>query len=133
MEANKFELTARVNYVNIEYKESGTVFTRALLSKKGKEEGTYDTFPVTLFGKAAEGFAEAIKKGDTVNVTGRISISKYKKDGKDVERIDLVGFEYTKVKYNEATKQYVPDDVKTTVAKKETKKEVTKSEEEKPW
>lgn len=129
MEANKFELTARVNYVNIEYKESGTVFTRALLSKKGKEEGTYDTFPITLFGKAAEGFADAIKKGDTVNVTGRISISKYKKDGKDIERVDLVAFEYTKVKYHEATKQYIPDDGRTPAAKVN----INAKEEEKPW
>ena len=129
MEANKFELTARVNYVNIEYKESGTVFTRALLSKKGKNEGEYDTFPITLFGKAAEGFAGDIKKGDTVNVTGRISISKYTKDGKNVERVDLVAFEYTKVKYHEATKQYIPDDGRTPAAKEV----VSTKGEEKPW
>jgi single-stranded DNA-binding protein len=126
MEANKFELTARVNFVEIKYKESGTVFTRALLSKKGKEEGTYDTFPITLFGKSAEGFAEAIKKGDTVNVTGRISISKYNKDGKDIERVDLVAFEFTKVKYDESAKKYVAISDDTTKA-------VAKKEEEKPW
>ena len=126
MEANKFELTARVNFVEIKYKENGTVFTRALLSKKGKEEGTYDTFPITLFGKAAEGFAEAIKKGDTVNVTGRISISKYKKDDKDIERVDLVAFEFTKVKYDESAKKYIAISDDTT-------KVVAKKEEEKPW
>ncbi len=48
---------------------------------------------------------------------------------KDIERIDLVAFEYTKVKYNEAIKQYVPDDGSTPA----TKKDVKAKEEEKPW
>lgn len=126
MEANKFELTARVNFVDIKYKESGTVFTRALLSKKGKEEGTYDTFPITLFGKAAEEFGEHVKKGDTVNVTGRISVSKWEKEGKSTERLDLVAFEFTKVKYDEGAKKYVAVSDNTTKA-------TSKKEEEKPW
>lgn len=125
MEANKFELTGRVNYVNIEYKENGTVFTRALLSKKGKEENTYDTYPIILFGKTAEGFSETIRKGDTVNVSGRIGISKYVKDDKAIERIDLIAFDFNKVKYDEKAKAYVKVESEA--------KETTTKKEDKPW
>ena len=131
MEANKFELTARVNYVNIEYKESGTIITRVLLSKKGKGENEYDTYPVNFFGKTAEEFAEAIKKGDTVNITGRISISKYTKDDKKIERLDLIGFEFIKVAYDEKEKKYVP--VETTAQAPKTEAKATTVKEDKPW
>lgn len=111
MESNKFEITGKVTFVDIKYTEKGSVITRALMSKKNtQKENEYDTYAFTFFGVAAEKFAEAIKKGDFVNITGRIGINKFKsKDGKDVEKYELYGNEFVKVKYDNNAKKYVPD------------------------
>lgn len=110
MEANKFELIGRVNHIEMKYFDNGTVLTRTLIGKKGKEEGEFDTFGVNLFGKTAEGFGNDVKKGDYVYITGRVSVNKYtNKEGKTQERLELIGFEFKKVKFDVDAKKYVED------------------------
>lgn len=109
MENNKFEITGRVNYISIKYTESGTGITRVLISKKNKNE-EYDAYGINLIGKVAEDIYTDIKKGDYANITGKITVNKYKdKSGKDVERLELLGFEYKKAKYDENVKGFVED------------------------
>lgn len=123
MESNSFELIGRVNYVDIQFKETGTIVTRTLLGKKRKNEEVFDSFAVTIFGDLAENYAEVVKKGDYVYIKGRISVNKYTKDGKEVEKLELVGYDFEKVTYDVDAKQYIVSDDKAQSddAKKETK------------
>lgn len=109
MEANKIELTGRVNYVDIKYNKSGMAVARTAISKKGKDDD-YNTYWVTLFGETAENYANTINKGDTANITGKLAINKYEKDGKTIERLELYGDNFVKAKYDETTHKYVEDE-----------------------
>lgn len=109
MEVNKFELTGRITYIDIKFSNTtGKAVTRALMSKKSRKEGEYDTYAITFFGDTAEKFGETIKKGDTVNVSGRIGVNKYEKDGKTVEKLELYGNEFALARYDEVLRDYVP-------------------------
>lgn len=132
MEQNTFELTGKVTFIDLKYLDSGSIIGRILFSKKGKNEGEYDTYPVTLFGKTAEEFAEKIQKGDYANVKGRIGVNKYEKDGKKVERLELIAFEFNKAKYDTNTKSYVVDNV-TTETKQEKPTQPQAKGDEVPW
>ena len=110
MKSNTFELAGKITFIDVKYSQNGNCVTRTLMSKKGYKEGEYDTFPVMFFGKSAEDYAEAVKKGDTVAISGRIAINKYEKDGKTIEKIELIGDEFTKVVYDENARSYVPAD-----------------------
>ena len=46
-----------------------------------------DWVPCELWGKKAERFAEFVKKGALVSVTGRLRIDKWTKDGKEQQRM----------------------------------------------
>ncbi len=107
MNSNTFELIGRVNFIDIKYTEKGSTYTRVLLSKKAKDDN-YDTFPITLFGDKAEAISESIKKGDTVYITGKLGVNRYKdKAGNNVEKMELTGYEFKKVVYDTDKKQYV--------------------------
>lgn len=108
---NNFELIGRVNYINIKYTDSGKCYTRVLLSKR-RGEDDYITFPVTFFnnknGNVAEEISDAVEKGNYIRARGKLDISKFKaKDGTDVERIDLIGFEFALVEYDKEQGKYV--------------------------
>lgn len=108
MNSNTFELIGRVNFIEIKYTESGTAYTRVLLSKKAKDDN-YDSFSIVLFGEKAEAASEAIKKGDSAYFTGRLGVNKYtdKTSGKEIEKIELTAFDSKKVEYDTEKKQYV--------------------------
>ena len=108
---NEFTLSGRVNFIDIKYLESGKCFTRVLLSLK-ERNGEYVSYPITLFntskGRIAENIAEEVKKGDTVEIKGKLTIDKFKsKTGEDVERIGLIGFEFAKLAWDDRQKKYV--------------------------
>lgn len=108
---NEFTLSGRVNFIDIKYLESGKCFTRVLLSLK-ERNGEYVSYPITLFntskGKIAEDISEEVKKGDTVEIKGKLTIDKFKsKTGEDVERIGLIGFEFAKLAWDDRQKKYV--------------------------
>ena len=108
---NEFTLSGRVNFIDIKYLESGKCFTRVLLSLK-ERNGEYVSYPITLFntskGTIAEDISEEVKKGDTVEIKGKLTIDKFKsKTGEDVERIGLIGFEFAKLAWNDRQKKYV--------------------------
>ena len=108
---NEFTLSGRVNFIDIKYLESGKCFTRVLLSLK-ERNGEYVSYPITLFntskGTTAEDMAEEVKKGDTVEIKGKLTIDKFKsKTGEDVERIGLIGFEFAKLAWDDRQKKYI--------------------------
>ena len=108
---NEFTLSGRVNFRDIKYLESGKCFTRVLLSLK-ERNGEYVSYPITLFntskGTTAEDIAEEVKKGDTVESKGKLTIDKFKsKTGEDVERIGLIGFEFAKLAWDDRQKKYI--------------------------
>lgn len=107
MKTNEFELIARVSFVDIKYTQKGLAYTRLLLSKRkaNKEDVEYQSFNVTLFGDVAEK-AGNYEKGANVHITGVLSTSKYEKDGKQVERLELIGNTIELVDWNDETKKY---------------------------
>jgi single-strand DNA-binding protein len=70
-----------------------TLVTKGYWSKK--EQKTIDDFvPVTMWGKQAERFAEHAKKGWLVSIVGRVSSSRYEKDGKMIYTLDVIAEEF---------------------------------------
>ena len=118
MEQNKFEITGRCNYVDVKYNNDGFCIVRTAISKKNKRTDEYDSFFITFLGDNAESYATKIKKGDVVNIVGYLEVNKYKKDGKEISSINIVGKEFTKAKFDEKKKCYVSEDGK---------------EDDKPW
>lgn len=109
MESNKFELTGRINFIDVKCTEKGMCITKLLMSKKGKSDELkdYQSFNVTFFGELAEQIGNTITKGDMVNLTGRIAEDKYEKDGKTISRLSLIGNTCVLAEYNKDKKQYV--------------------------
>lgn len=109
MESNKFELTGRVNFKDITYSQNGMAVLKLLLSKRKtiKDAVEYQSFNVTMFGETAEKIAEVIEKSDMVHIAGNLSTSKYEKDGKTVEKLQLIGNELKFIEFNEEKKKYV--------------------------
>lgn len=115
MNSNTFEIIGRVTFVDFKALESGNTKTRVLISKKGRKEGEYETYPITFFGETAEKVFSNIKKGDSLYAKGKLSYNKFvDKTGNQREQIELYGFEYSKVVYDEKNKQYVHAGVGTT-------------------
>lgn len=109
MNSNAFELTGRVSFVDFKALESGTTKTRILISKKGRKEGEYETYPITFFGEKADLVYSNIKKGDSVYAKGKLGYNKFvDKAGNAREQIELVGFEFVKVEYDSKENKYVP-------------------------
>lgn len=107
MESNKFELTGRVNFKDLTFTQSGVAVGKILLSKR-KTNGDnveYQSYNVTFFKDVAEKIAN-IEKGDLIHVEGVLATSKYEKDGKQVERMQLIGNDFQFIEYDEKTKAY---------------------------
>jgi single-stranded DNA-binding protein len=108
MESNSFELIGRVNYVNLKSLSNGNSLTRVLLSIKRYKSEEYDTFPITFFAEVSQDAANRLKKGDYINVVGRLNLDKFKnKEGKDVESISLIGYSFIKVTFDKDQKRFV--------------------------
>lgn len=124
---NEFKLLGRVGNVEINYSErTGKPCTKISIgvpNGKKNDEGKslYDNYYVTFFNSekspTAENLAEYVKEGDYVRVAGKLSINKYKKnpdDEKFTYSMQLIGFGYKKVKFDDVTRKYVDiEDTKT--------------------
>lgn len=108
MESNKFELTGRVNYKDVSTSKGGMSVTKLLLSKRltRGESVEYQSYNITLFGDEATKAAK-INKSDLIHVTGHLSTSKYEKDGKQMERMQLIADSFDYIEYDEDKKQYI--------------------------
>jgi len=108
MESNKFELTGRVNFKELTYSEkTGKAVAKILLSKR-KANGDnveYQSYNITFFGDVAEK-TSYIEKGELVHVDGILATSRYEKDGKQIERMQLIGNSFDYIEYDEKTKAY---------------------------
>ena len=126
MESNKFELTGRINFIDVKCTEKGMCITKLLMSKKGKtdELKDYQSFNITFFGELAEQIGNTITKGDMVNITGRMQEDKYEKDGKTISRLSLIGNTCVLAEYDKDKKQYI--EVKSINKKSDNTEEV-------PW
>ncbi len=108
---NEFKLTGRVNFIDIKFLDSGKCFTRVLISEKQKDD-TFVSYAVTFFNtknyNAAEDIAEKIQKGDYIEARGKLNISKFTdKYGQNREQIELIGFDFNKVQWDETARKYV--------------------------
>lgn len=124
---NEFKLLGRVGNIEITYSErTGKPCTRVSIgvtNGKKNDEGKslYDNFYVAFFNSekspTAEIIAENVKEGDYIRVAGKLSINKYKKnpdDEKFTYSMQLIGFGYKKVKFDDVTRKYVDiEDAKT--------------------
>ena len=113
MQPNNFELIGRVNWFETKVLNSGNYMTKVLLSKKKNKE-EYESFQVTFFDNATEktamNLADSIAKGDYIHCSGKLSMNKYTLAEKERTEIQLVGYSWVKVTYDESKKQYVAVD-----------------------
>lgn len=107
METNKVELVGRVNFIaEPKSTANGSLILTVLLSKKKYNKDEYDSFRLKLFGDVAHKFADGIKKGDNVQVVGRLSTDSYEKDGKKISTTEVIVNSYNKVEYDAKAKDY---------------------------
>ena len=107
METNKVELVGRVNFIaEPKSTANGGLILTALLSRKKYNKEEYDSFRLKLFNDTAHKFGDGIKKGDTVQVIGRLSTDTYEKDGKKTTTTDIVVNSFNKVEYDAKAKDY---------------------------
>lgn len=108
---NNFELMGKLNWSEIKFIDSGKVLTRALLGvKRGQDD--WQSYPITIFNtktkKTAEEFAE-VKKGTYVKVTGKLDLNTWtdKVTQKELSRIELIGFDFVEMTFDENQKRFV--------------------------
>ena len=110
---NSFEILGRINWLEIKYNEKGTCFTKIILAKKKPKVDEYESFPITFFNtkkdNTAERLAENLKVGNYVRVKGKLGINKYApKDATKIqEKIELTGWAFTQVAWNNEENKYV--------------------------
>lgn len=110
---NKFELLGRINWLDIKYVDSGTCFTKIILSKKKPKSDEYESFPIIFFNtkndNTAERLAESCKVGDYIRVSGQLGINRYapKNADKVQERIALTGWSFVPVAWDNEQNKYV--------------------------
>ena len=121
---NEFKLLGRVGNVEITYSErTGKPCTKVSIgipNGKKNEDGKslYDNFYVAFFNSeksaTAKKMAENVKEGDYIRVAGKLSINKYRKPNEEkfTYSIQLIGFGYKKVKFDDVTRQYVDIETK---------------------
>ena len=114
MENNKFEFTGKVCKQDGEVKvyekaDKGIYVSKvSICKKKSKDSEEYEYFDFTFFGEELAEKVGAIKKGDIINVVGKIRTSQYTtKNGDKVTTLQLIGDDICKAKYDEDKKQYV--------------------------
>lgn len=114
---NKFELLGRINWIYINYSESGSCFTKIILAKKKPKSDEYEAFPITFFNtrndNTAEKLYEQCQVGDYIRINGQLGINKYapKNADKISEKIELTGWNFVQVAWDSQQNKYV--DVKT--------------------
>lgn len=113
---NEFKLLGRLNWLKIQYFDNGTCMTSIYLGKKKPKTDEYETFPILFFNtkkdNVAERLAECCVQGDYIRINGKISINEYEsKDGKKHTKIELIGWNFKKVKWNSELNKYEDIDV----------------------
>ena len=110
---NSFELLGRINWIKIQYTESGTCYTKIILGKKKPNSDDYEGFPITFFNtrndNTAERLAEQCKVGDYIRIKGKLGINRFaaKNADKVQEKIDLTGWTFTQVAWDSELNKYV--------------------------
>jgi single-stranded DNA-binding protein len=138
---NEFKLLGRVGKIDINYKDNGTCYTQVSIgipNGKKNDDGKklYDNFFVTFFNTktapTAENIAEDVKEGDYIRVNGKLTDNVYtpKDADKPKHSLQLIGWGYCKVVFDEQQKKYV--DVKKE-AENDAAKEPEPSEEDIPF
>jgi len=134
MESNKFELTGKINHIDTKYSETGKCHTNILMAKKGKADNEFQSFNIVFFDELAEEAGDLIKKGDVVNVTGKLAIKKYKtKEGNEAQCVNFCANSFSFAKYDLKKKQYV-EHIKIKEAKKQQQNHISNVENKRmPW
>lgn len=121
---NEFKILGRLNWLKIQYFDNGTCMTNIYLAKKlppslvsrlpsnHKPEEEYETFPVVFFNtkndNVAERIAEDCRQGDYIRINGKLGVNTYQgKDGKKYSKIELIGWNFKKVRWDAETNKYV--------------------------
>ena len=114
---NSFELLGRINWIDIQYTESGTCFTKIILAKKKPKSNEYESFPITFFNtkndKTAERLAEQCKTGDYIRLKGQLGINRFapKNADKVQEKIILTGWSFVPVVWDAEQNKYIDKEV----------------------
>lgn len=109
---NEFKLLGRVGKLDMEYKDTGTVITKISLGVKNSKK-EWENFWITFFNKknynTAEILGDTVKEGDYIRVEGKLIINKYTPQGADKPKfsMQLLGWGFKKVIFDEATRKYV--------------------------
>lgn len=105
MEQNKVELIGRVNHTELKEHTNCKVAKIGIGKKIRGDE--YKTIFVAMFNDEAVKAYELLKKGDYAYIRGKLSVSTYIVDEKPIDRLEVIGFEAKKVKYDTDQKKYV--------------------------
>ncbi len=124
---NEFKLLGRVGWIDIQYKENKnsdlpTVITKINLGvktmkKDAENKAIWENFFITFFNKknhpTAELLGEEVHEGDYIRVDGKLTISSFTPPGKDkpVQNVQLLGWGYKKVRFDEGLKKFVDVEV----------------------
>lgn len=119
MSDNSFRLIGRVGWLETKYTENGTCITTINLGVK-KNKTDYENFFIKFLNRAeskvktAEIVADKVRKGDYIRVTGSLSIDKFipknSTDGKEIEKLSLIGRGYKPVRFDEEKRTFVDVD-----------------------
>lgn len=145
---NEFNLLGRVGKIEITYKENGTCLTKVSIgvpNGKVNTEGKklYDNFWITFFNtknsNTAELIAEEVKEGEYIRVHGKLVDNVYTPQGADKPKhsLQLLGWGYCKVVFDEVTRKYVDvkkdDEVSNEEEKRQPSEPVQANAEEIPF
>ena len=128
---NQFKLMGRVskyskeNLVNFKYFESGKCCAQIRLGVKAglKKDGSrkWDNLFITFWNtdqkNTAEIVADELREGDYIQVIGKIRLQEFTPESmqgqvdnngnqKTIQRVDLIGTSFKRVKYNEETEDF---------------------------
>lgn len=113
---NEFKILGRLNWLKIQYFDNGTCMTSIYLGKKKPKVDEYETFPILFFNtrkdNVAERIAENCVQGDYIRINGKITVNEYEtKDGKKRSKIELIGWNFKKVRWNAELNKYEDIDI----------------------
>lgn len=105
MEQNKVEIIGKVNYTEIK-EHTNCKVAKFSLGKRIRDD-EYKSFWVTMFNDDAVKAYGLLKKGDFAYIKGKLSISTYIANKKPIDKLEIIGFEAKKVKYDTEQRKYV--------------------------
>ncbi len=63
----------------------------SIANNSGREDKDVNFFDVVVFGKTAENIQQYLKKGSQIAISGRLSQSRWEKDGQKRSKVEIVG------------------------------------------